>query len=562
MGSGSLECDDLAQRSRGSALSAQCMPSIDQDQRLRQRDRREQVAYAREDGLAARVRVLVAAAHLPVGRELGEPRDHRARRVAPAAAPPPALRDERGDLARRARRPSCRSPRARAPQSRRTEPPSAPACTRRARGARWAAAPQERRDERGLADAHLADDRRATDELPGAAPAADRCVVGRVQVGLLGVAADQIARAALHLGQPLLARQAPLERVEAHRRRHVELRRRRRAAGSARRPSGSRAARGGRRRRRPTCAPRRGAAEHVGDVRRGIVQRRSARGAPAGRACRWRCRARCRSTRGQRRRQIFLEAGDGLVHVERELRGVDGRARGVGGETRDGARVAVAGPHPAHAALEGEIVEHPAQLVERAPGQVRPSHAVQMQHDHGDVPYLARSLERERAAAAAASLPGTPRTTRRRLPAGRIGSPRDRPSERPARERHGGLRAGVVRAHAPRGGSMRRRRLALGSARVLGTSCGDRRLERRRVDELLLLHDGAAQRRRELASCGEALVARRRDRRAAMMRLELRRERRRRTSTAARRCPSARCRAAPRPRGLRGWGGRRGSPRG
>ncbi len=110
--------------------------------------------------------------------------------------------------------------------------------------------PRNVADERGLADPHLADDR-ARHELPGAAAAAHRRVVGGVQIGFLGVAPDEIARARLRLRQPLFARQAAFERVEAHRRGHVGRRLRVELRGSARRPSGSRAARGDRRRRRP-----------------------------------------------------------------------------------------------------------------------------------------------------------------------------------------------------------------------------------------------------------------------------------------------------------------------
>ena len=128
--------------------------------------------------------------HLPVRRELGEARHHRARRVAARRAAARA-RDERGDLVERLL-------------------PGGPdgvahelgdravghlhlhrRSTRRGRGARSGGSSARKvADERGLADAHLAD-HGAADELPGATAAAHGRVVGRVQVGLLGVAPDR-----------------------------------------------------------------------------------------------------------------------------------------------------------------------------------------------------------------------------------------------------------------------------------------------------------------------------------------------------------------------------------
>jgi hypothetical protein len=66
---------------------------------------------------------------------------------------------------------------------------------------------QQRRDERGLADAHLAVDHPGRHQAEAAVRARrDRVVISGVQVGELGVAADQVARRERHLLQLFLPR--------------------------------------------------------------------------------------------------------------------------------------------------------------------------------------------------------------------------------------------------------------------------------------------------------------------------------------------------------------------
>ncbi len=366
IGSGSAPCAISPMTSR-LGLVAPVHALDDEHERLAQRDRRQQVPQPGDDVLLARVRVLVAAAEL-AGRELGEARDHRVRRIA-AGGRAARASDERRHLVEEllAGRPDGPAHEVRDRRVRDLHRDGRALDVKEPRVRRQLG--EERGDERGLADAHLADDR-AADELPRTpAAAADRLVERGVEVRLLGVAPDEIARR-----RPAPRRGAPRARGSARARRRASsaaLRgwARTRGAASARRPSGSRAARAGRRRRRPTCAP--GASPARGR-RRGTPSGRAAstaRGARARPACRSRCRARCRSTRRPARARSSLKPAivswtssascAASAAARDELAATPAMAWAVG----------VAGPHPAHPALEGEVVEHPADLVEHAARQ-------------------------------------------------------------------------------------------------------------------------------------------------------------------------------------------------
>ncbi len=189
-----------------------------------------------------------------------------------------------------------------------------------------------------------------------------------MEVGLLGVAADQIAGRL----PATSARHAPPATGSARARRGASSAERR-AGGRVEleagrvAPAESPAARGGTRRRPPTCALR-GSLARARPARNvvGVVQSvanevalgvaRSAGDAPHD-----------ADRRGHGRRQVVLEAGDGLVDVERELRRVERGPRRVCRQTGDGAGGPVERPRPARSALEREVVEHGAQVVDGAP---------------------------------------------------------------------------------------------------------------------------------------------------------------------------------------------------
>src|SRR6185437_870090 len=81
----------------------------------------------------------------------------------------------------------------------------------------------ERRDERGLSDAELAD-HRAMHDLTAAARGAHGLVIRGLQIRFFGVAPHEIAAAAGARREALLAREAALEGVDAHLRRRVGVR--------------------------------------------------------------------------------------------------------------------------------------------------------------------------------------------------------------------------------------------------------------------------------------------------------------------------------------------------
>ncbi len=153
---------------------------------------------------------------------------------------------------------------------------------------------EERRDERGLADAHLADDRAADELPPPHAPPLTDSWKAACRSAFSASRPTEIARARLRLREPLLAREAALERVDAHRRRHLEVRLGVEPQGRRVAPAEVAADEAVHAARDPRAPQGRRALEHVGDVLGGIVQRVVHEVALRDRACRWRCRARCR----------------------------------------------------------------------------------------------------------------------------------------------------------------------------------------------------------------------------------------------------------------------------
>ena len=166
----------------------------DDDERLLVRDAARRVRTPPMTSFLPVVRVLVVAA-----ADLACP--SRARRDARPCAPPRSpsragAEEAADDRARRpprtTARPSSRSRRARDSRDgaeRELAPHRRALDAQHARVGRQLG--EERRDERGLADAHLADDDAAKRTSP---VAGDRAVEGGVQIGLLGVAPDEIVR--------------------------------------------------------------------------------------------------------------------------------------------------------------------------------------------------------------------------------------------------------------------------------------------------------------------------------------------------------------------------------
>ena len=222
MGSGSPACDHLAER-----LEARLVGP------LHARRRRStsgccsamaasEVAHRRQDALLARVGVLVAPAASagwsrapPGARPWGST-------ASPAAAPPPA---RAMSAATSSNGSSPVVPIAAAHELRHGRVRDLHlhrACTRRAPGARWAAARRGRRHEGRLADAHLARRPRGT---PAARPPPPPLTAAWKAACRSAFSASRPTRsldAALRLRQALFAREAALEGVHAHRRGHVD----------------------------------------------------------------------------------------------------------------------------------------------------------------------------------------------------------------------------------------------------------------------------------------------------------------------------------------------------
>ena len=113
--------------------------------------------------------------------------------ASPAAAPPPA-RAMSAATSSNGSSPSCRWQRARARRSRRRGPPSAPACTRRARARAFGGSSARNVATSAVLPMPISPTTARQTSCPAPAASAHGLVVGRVQVGLLGVAADEIAR--------------------------------------------------------------------------------------------------------------------------------------------------------------------------------------------------------------------------------------------------------------------------------------------------------------------------------------------------------------------------------
>ncbi|MFO0668328.1 MAG: hypothetical protein U0235_01700 [Polyangiaceae bacterium] len=394
---GIRRADELGERVE--ALSIRPVePLDDDDERLRERDRGEERPEPGADQLASIGRVVVvAAAEGSVGRELGEPRDDRVLRVALRSTAARA-RDQGDDVVERlvagdadalAYRRSHRAVRNLHLHRRGLDADEARVGRELAR---------ERRHERALSDTHLADDR-ATRER---AHAAHRVVIRCVEIVSLDVATDEITLRAGHRRHALVAREAAKERVDAHRRRDVldvglgrELERRRvvpleLAPHQAIHAAGD-----------PRFVERRGSHEHVGEVRRWIVESVAEQVALRVAEAR-RDAAHDAERRAQLGGRIVGEAGDGLVSVEGQPGRIGCGARGVGREPGHGVGLDVARPDPAaDAALVSDLFEHVAQAIEHALSAhaVRDDglvDAMKAQRDDRDVAHLARSSRRRR----------------------------------------------------------------------------------------------------------------------------------------------------------------------
>ena len=196
----------------------------DEDERLIERDRGDEMPDAADEHLLAVVRVLVLARGLRpmtgllVRGDLGEARDHRVRHVGLRGAAARA-RDEVSDLV--VRLVAARADRVANELGERAvghlHAHGRALCTYQARVRRQLG--EEGREERRLADAELTDDGAARDDA--AAHSVHGAVVGAVELGLLGVASDEVVLRVRLLGGLLLARERALERVDAHRRRQV-----------------------------------------------------------------------------------------------------------------------------------------------------------------------------------------------------------------------------------------------------------------------------------------------------------------------------------------------------
>ncbi len=336
-------------------------------------------------------------------------------------------------------------------------------------------------------------------------------VEGGVQVRLLGVAAHQIVRQQGEIGGALLARERAHEPVQAHLRGDGEI-------GAAQVEAGGLG---------PAEVAAHDAVHAAGDV--GLAER----GAPpelvgevAGRglervvlevalivALAAGDAAHDADGRAQGDGEVLRRAGEGLVDVDGEGRGLDRGARRVREQADDRARGVVAVPRPHRAALVGDVVEDGADGVEAALGGAGADRgrelreAVDAQRDDRDVPDLVDDLARGRA----------------------VGGSLDH-----AREGHGREGLGLVRAG----------RLHARGARVAAEDGLEGLLDGGVVDELLPRDERARdRRRRDRARWGSA--------RRASARGRARRWPRDRPGRRARACAAAGSRASAPRRGAR-----------